>query len=152
MHLTLDLSDDPGDDSQSKDPLSDIELSFPKNNNDPDSNDSDFSSNDDNNTDSSHNNIPLGYEPLVDLARAIHQLSHATKEYIRNARGRGPKVKVREPDPFDRINLKKLPRLLFLFSVIFIQSYLKRVALEYFELVDLLGLEALEDCPLWIVL
>ncbi|KAH7882079.1 hypothetical protein F5I97DRAFT_1931804 [Phlebopus sp. FC_14] len=130
-----DLSDDPGDNPWGDNPLPDNELSFLENNDDPDPDDPDPSNNDNNDTDSSHNNILLGYEP-ADLARVICQLSHSTGEYIRNAEGRGLKMKVRD-------------YVLFLFSVTFMQSYLKGVTLEYFE-PDLLRSEAPEDHLLWI--
>ncbi|KAH7882230.1 hypothetical protein F5I97DRAFT_1931953 [Phlebopus sp. FC_14] len=79
----LDLSEDLGDDL-----LLDNELSFPENNDDLDSDnfdDSDPSNNNDNDADSSHNHILLGYEPLVDLAKVICQLSCTIGEYIKNA-------------------------------------------------------------------
>ena len=108
------------------------------------------------------NNIPLAFEPFTQLADTIRNM---TQEALRCKQGsEGPKPKVQEPDPFDSADLKKLRPFIVQCKinfqanpksfqkdrakVTFAQSYLKGVALKYFEL-DLLGEQPPALCPLW---
>ena len=115
-----------------------------------------------NNPEDDLNNVPLAFEPFAQLADAIRNL---TREALRRKRNTdGPKTKVREPDPFDGSDPKKLRPFVVQCEinfqanprsfrkerakVTFAQSYLKGVALEYFE-PDLLGDQPPDLRPLW---
>ena len=106
----------------------------------------------DNNPEDDLNNVPLAFEPFAQLTDTIRNL---TREALRQKRNTdSPKTKVQEPDPFDGSNPKKLCPFIIQCKinfqanpkpfqkerakVTFTQSYLKGVALEYFE-PDLLG-------------
>ena len=59
-----------------------------------------------NNLEDDLNNVPLAFEPFAQLADAIRNLTREALQRKRNTDG--PKTKVREPDPFDGSNPKKL--------------------------------------------
>ena len=107
-------------------------------------------------------NVPLAFKPFTQLADTIRNM---TQEALRCKWGsKGPKPKVQEPDPFDGADPKKLHPFVIQCKinfqanlksfqknrakVTFAQSYLKGIALEYFEL-DLLGEQPLALRPLW---
>ncbi|KIK15996.1 hypothetical protein PISMIDRAFT_16095 [Pisolithus microcarpus 441] len=99
-------------------------------------------------------------DPVLALTRAIHTLARSSQCSGDSA----PKTKVREPDTFDGSDPKKLREFLvqcelnfqdhlkaFRTSrakVTFAQSYLKGMALAWFEL-DLLNPDDYFNCPLW---
>ena len=108
------------------------------------------------------NNIPLAFEPFTQLADTIRNMTQEALWCKQDSEG--PKPKVQEPDPFDSADLKKLRPFIVQCKinfqanpksfqkdrakVTFAQSYLKGVALKYFEL-DLLGEQPPALCPLW---
>ena len=101
----------------------------------------------DNNPNGDINNVPLAFEPFVQLADAIRDLTREALQQIWNTNG--PKTKVWEPDTFDGSDPKKLHPFIVQYEinfqanpksfqkerakVTFAQSYLKGVVLEYFE-------------------
>ncbi|KIK15118.1 hypothetical protein PISMIDRAFT_16755 [Pisolithus microcarpus 441] len=99
-------------------------------------------------------------DPVLALTRAVHALARSSQ----HSRDSAPKTKVREPDTFDGSNPKKLREFLvqcelnfqdcpkaFRTSrakVTFAQSYLKGMALAWFE-PDLLNPDDYFNRPLW---
>ncbi|KIK18116.1 hypothetical protein PISMIDRAFT_14589 [Pisolithus microcarpus 441] len=79
-------------------------------------------------------------DPVLALTRAIHALARSSQ----HSRDSAPKTKVREPDTFDGSDPKKLRE----FLVTFAQSYLKGMALAWFE-PDLLNPDDYFNRPLW---
>ncbi|KIK22797.1 hypothetical protein PISMIDRAFT_11365 [Pisolithus microcarpus 441] len=102
----------------------------------------------------------LPEDPVLALTRAIHTLTRSSQR----SRDSAPKTKVRELDTFDSSDPKKLHKFLvqcelnfqdhpkaFRTSrtkVTFAQSYLKGMALAWFE-PDLLNPDDYFNCPLW---
>ena len=59
-----------------------------------------------NNPEDDLNNVPLAFKPFAQLTDAIRNLTREALQWKQNTNG--PKTKVREPDPFNRSNPKKL--------------------------------------------
>ena len=107
------------------------------------------------------NNTPTP-DPLLLFAQAVQALTRvASATTDCNSSG---KTKVREPDTFDGSDLRKLRAFLVLCElnfqnrpkafatdrtkVTYVQSYLRGMALEWFEL-DLLNISNPNSCPIW---
>lgn len=107
------------------------------------------------------NQVPLVFEPFTHLPNTNCLM---TRKALRKQSSNGGKTKVQKPDPFNRNDPQKLCAFIVQCEinpqanlksfckewakVTFTQSYLKGIVLEYFE-PDLLGVEALENRPLW---
>ncbi|KAG6330255.1 hypothetical protein ID866_8833 [Astraeus odoratus] len=116
-----------------------------------------------NDNENNNNDIDEAINVLQALVHTIKNLPHTTW-HDEESRTSSRKMRVCEPDTFNGIDLKKLSTFLVqcelnfqdcpcIFcldhaKVTFAQSYLKGMALEWFE-PDLLSSSDLEDCPLW---
>ncbi|KIO01584.1 hypothetical protein M404DRAFT_149818, partial [Pisolithus tinctorius Marx 270] len=136
----------------------------PHNRDDGPNPDPDYPDGDPNGRGSSDGDVPkdpaeLPEDPLIALARAVHALAQSSSHTGDSA----PKTKVCKPDTFDSSDPKKLHEFLIQCElnfqdcpctfcsdrakVTFAQSYLKGMALAWFE-PDLLNPNNY-DCPLW---
>ncbi|KAG6328185.1 hypothetical protein ID866_10904 [Astraeus odoratus] len=125
--------------------------------------DNPFNDNDSGNNENNNDNIDEATNVLQALGHAIENLAHAT-QHDEDSSTSSRKMRVHEPDTLNGTDLKKLCTFLVqcklnfqdcpcIFclnhsKVMFAQSYLKGMELEWFKL-DLLSSSNLEDCPLW---